>query len=53
MTNPSRNSASLHAAVQAVMVDAAERAILPRFRQLETHEIREKAVDELVTVADV
>jgi fructose-1,6-bisphosphatase/inositol monophosphatase family enzyme len=53
VTNHSRTSASLHAAVQAVMVDAAERAILPRFLQLETHEIREKAVDELVTVADV
>lgn len=35
------------------MVDAAERAILPRFRQLATHEVREKATDELVTVADL
>lgn len=35
------------------MIDAAERAILPRYRQLETHEIREKAADELVTIADV
>lgn len=35
------------------MVDAAERAILPRFRQLEAHEIREKATDELVTIADI
>jgi fructose-1,6-bisphosphatase/inositol monophosphatase family enzyme len=49
----SRGSAALHAAVQAVMTDAAERAILPRFRQLATHEVREKAVDELVTIADV
>ena len=35
------------------MIDAAERAILPRFRQLAAHEIREKATDELVTIADI
>lgn len=35
------------------MIDAAERAILPRFRRLEADEIREKATDELVTIADV
>lgn len=46
-------SASLDEAVKAVMIDAAERAILPRFRQLERHDIREKAPDELVTTADV
>jgi fructose-1,6-bisphosphatase/inositol monophosphatase family enzyme len=46
-------SASLDEAVKAVMTDAAERAILPRFRQLERHDIREKAPDELVTTADV
>lgn len=35
------------------MVQAAERAILPRFRQLEEQDIREKTTDELVTIADV
>jgi fructose-1,6-bisphosphatase/inositol monophosphatase family enzyme len=45
-------STSLHAAVKAVMIDAAERAILPRYRLLAAHEIREKATDELVTIAD-
>jgi 3'-phosphoadenosine 5'-phosphosulfate (PAPS) 3'-phosphatase len=53
-TSSSRlNAATLHAAVRAVMVDAAERAILPRFRQLAAHDVREKATDELVTIADV
>lgn len=55
MTLPlvSSGAASLHAAVNAVMVDAAERAILPRFAQLKAHEIREKSTDELVTIADL
>jgi fructose-1,6-bisphosphatase/inositol monophosphatase family enzyme len=35
------------------MVDAAERAIMPRFRQLAAHDVREKASDELVTIADI
>lgn len=47
------NPATLHAAVRAVMVEAAEQAILPRFRQLAAHDVREKATDELVTVADL
>lgn len=47
-----RSSAALHAAVRTVMTDAAARAILPRFGQLASHEVREKAADELVTVAD-
>ncbi len=34
------------------MVDAAERAILPRYKLLAAHEIREKAADEIVTIAD-
>lgn len=34
------------------MVEAAERAILPRYRLLAGHEVREKAADELVTIAD-
>ena len=35
-----------------MMKDAAERAILPRFRQLARHEIQEKAANEVVTIAD-
>ena len=45
-------SAALHEAVRAVMVKAAEKAILPRFRKLAAHEVREKAADEVVTIAD-
>jgi fructose-1,6-bisphosphatase/inositol monophosphatase family enzyme len=48
-----RDGDLLHAAVQAVMVTASELAILPRFRQLERGDIREKSTDELVTIADV
>ncbi|MFC3174739.1 inositol monophosphatase family protein [Novosphingobium bradum] len=43
---------SLSRAVEAVMREAAERAILPRFQQLAAHEISEKAADDFVTVAD-
>jgi fructose-1,6-bisphosphatase/inositol monophosphatase family enzyme len=46
------SSTALHAAVRAVMVEAATRAILPRFGQLARDEVHEKAADELVTVAD-
>lgn len=38
--------------VHAVMRLAAERAILPRYRQLADHEVSEKATDDMVTVAD-
>lgn len=38
--------------VTAIIRDAAERAILPRFRKLADHEIISKAADDLVTVAD-
>src|SRR6218665_475755 len=38
--------------VAAIIRDAAERAILPRFRRLADHEIIAKAADDLVTVAD-
>ena len=38
--------------VAAIIRDAAERAILPRFRKLADHEIISKAADDLVTVAD-
>jgi len=43
---------ALHTAVEAIMRDAATRAILPRFQHLATSEIFEKAADDLVTVAD-
>ena len=39
-------------AVYAVMADAAERAIRPRYQHLAASEIVEKAHDDLVTVAD-
>ncbi len=38
--------------VGAVMAEAAERAILPRFRALAAHEVEEKSPGELVTIAD-
>ena len=38
--------------VGALMMEAAERAILPRFRALAQHEIEEKSPGELVTIAD-
>lgn len=43
---------ALHAAVHEVMNDAARRAIMPRYRRLTPLDMREKAVDELVTIAD-
>jgi fructose-1,6-bisphosphatase/inositol monophosphatase family enzyme len=42
----------LTSAVHAVMREAAERAILPRYRTLKATEIVQKATDDLVTVAD-
>ena len=38
--------------VTAVLREAAETEILPRFRALESHEIMEKGPGDLVTVAD-
>jgi len=38
--------------VEAIMRDASDRAIAPRYRALEGHEIIEKAADDVVTVAD-
>lgn len=38
--------------VHAIMRMAAERAILPRYRQLAEHEVTAKAADDMVTVAD-
>ena len=43
---------ALSAAVEAVMRDAAARAIVPRYQTLAAHEIEEKAADDAVTVAD-
>ena len=42
----------LDKAVQAVMREAAERAIVPRYRALASHEISAKAADDVVTIAD-
>jgi len=44
--------AELTRAVHAIMADAAERAILPRYQALAAHEISEKAKDDVVTIAD-
>jgi len=44
--------AALTRAVHALMREAAERAILPRYRALARHEVSEKAADDLVTIAD-
>ena len=43
---------ALTASVHALMREAAERAILPRFRTLSDHEINAKAADDVVTIAD-
>lgn len=45
-------SHTLTRAVHAIMRDAAERAILPRYQSLEAHHIDAKAADDVVTVAD-
>jgi fructose-1,6-bisphosphatase/inositol monophosphatase family enzyme len=43
---------SLTPAVAAVMREAADRAILPRYQTLAAHEVSAKAVDDMVTIAD-
>lgn len=43
---------TLTAGVHAIMREASERAIMPRYQTLATHEIISKAVDDVVTVAD-
>jgi fructose-1,6-bisphosphatase/inositol monophosphatase family enzyme len=43
---------TLTAAVQAIMRDAAERAIVPRYRALATSDVTAKATDDVVTIAD-
>jgi len=42
----------LSGAVEAIMREAAQRAILPRYQTLAAHEVIAKAVDDVVTVAD-
>jgi fructose-1,6-bisphosphatase/inositol monophosphatase family enzyme len=42
----------LDAAVHALMREAAERAILPRYQALAAHEVQQKAADDAVTIAD-
>lgn len=46
------DEAALHGAVRSVMMEASERAILPRYRRLDRRDIGEKAPNELVTIAD-
>lgn len=46
------DSAALHEAVRSVMAEAATRAIMPRYRNLASDQVREKAANELVTIAD-
>ena len=43
---------TLDAAILALLEDVSQRAILPRFRNLSSSQIIEKADDDLVTVAD-
>ncbi len=43
---------TLTRAVHAIMQDAAERAILPRYQTLAAHEVQAKAADDAVTIAD-
>jgi fructose-1,6-bisphosphatase/inositol monophosphatase family enzyme len=43
---------SLNTAVGALLRDAAERIVLPRYRSLAAHEIEEKSPGDFVTIAD-
>ncbi len=45
-------SRALDEAVLAVIKDASARAVMPRYQQLEAHEVIDKSAGELVTVAD-
>ena len=42
----------LDEAVLAVIKEASARAVMPRYQQLEAHEVIDKSAGELVTVAD-
>lgn len=39
-------------AIEALMREVAQDVVMPRYRNLESHEIAEKSVDDLVTIAD-
>jgi fructose-1,6-bisphosphatase/inositol monophosphatase family enzyme len=43
---------TLSSSVLDLMRDAAERAVLPRFRSLQAHEVSAKSFDDVVTIAD-
>ena len=43
---------ALTASVAAIMREASERAIMPRYQKLGAHQVDEKAADDLVTIAD-
>ena len=43
---------AFHAAVHALLRDVSQRAILPHYQMLAAHQVTEKAVDDVVTVAD-
>ncbi|WP_293679361.1 inositol monophosphatase family protein [uncultured Phenylobacterium sp.] len=43
---------TLTSSVLALVREAAERAILPRYRSLQAHEVSAKAPDDVVTIAD-
>ncbi|WP_295530496.1 inositol monophosphatase family protein [Novosphingobium sp. Chol11] len=42
----------LDTAVSALMRETARKVILPRYQQLAAHEVTDKAVDDMVTIAD-
>lgn len=46
-------ASALTNAVRAIMLDAAQRAVLPHYQRLAAHEISAKAADDAVTIADV
>lgn len=48
----SEGGGALDGAVRAVMIEAAHRAIMPRYRRLSVDEVREKSPEEIVTIAD-
>jgi len=50
--SPTAADRALSTAVEAVMRNAATRAIVPRYQTLSASQIEEKAVDDVVTVAD-
>lgn len=45
-------ASTLTRAVHAIMLDAAQRAVLPHYQHLAASEITDKAVDDAVTIAD-